>query len=109
MLLESETPGEGLEQAPVQDTLRIINLTGDQDILFRVQTTAPLTYRVKPSHGRIPAGETAIVQVVMVADSTKVDKFLIKYAPIDPSVSSDGNFIDLVLAHRWSLLTFLLV
>ena len=27
-------------------------------VLFKIQTTSPLHYRVKPSHGRIEAGET---------------------------------------------------
>ena len=27
-------------------------------VLFKIQTTSPLHYRVKPSHGRIEPGET---------------------------------------------------
>ncbi len=94
-MIETEAEGS-LESNPVQDVLKITNLLSDQDILFRVQTTSPLTYRVKPSNGRISAGETVSVQVVMIAESTKPDKFLIKYAPISPDVTSSGSFIDLV-------------
>ena len=95
--LETDQEANGAGEANIiQDTLKISNLSPDQDVLFRVQTTAPLTYRVKPSHGRIAVGETAVVQVVMVAESNKVDKFLIKYAPIDPNVPADGSFIELV-------------
>lgn len=32
----------------------------------------------------------------MIAESTKQDKFLIKYVPISPDTTSDGNFIELV-------------
>ena len=59
--LETESEGN-LESAPVQDVLKISNLLGDQDMLFRVQTTSPLTYRVKPSNGRIGAGESVSIQ-----------------------------------------------
>lgn len=34
--------------------------------------------------------------VVMIAESTKQDKFLIKYVPIPPQTSQSSNFIDLV-------------
>lgn len=35
--------------------------------------------------------------VVMIAESTKQDKFLIKYVPIPIDTPSNGNFIELVL------------
>lgn len=62
MSLHVSGTAEGLEASPVQDTLKITNLLADQDVLFRVQTTSPLTYRVKPSNGRIAAGESVSIQ-----------------------------------------------
>ena len=65
-------------------------------ILFRIQTTSPLVYRVKPSHGWVLPSSSVSVLVVHVGASTitttsgdggaaalsKVDKFLVKFGPI---------------------------
>lgn len=77
-----------------QPTINIRNTLPSSDLLFRVQTTSPLSYRVKPSHGRIPVGESVDIQVIMVADSKKADKFLIRCAPVDHEAT--GEFADLV-------------
>lgn len=64
-------------------------------MLFRIQTTSPLSYRVKPSHGWVLSGSIQTVTVLHVgqanASSTasvnggKTDKFLIKYGAADQS------------------------
>lgn len=40
-----------------QATFTIQNVF-DGPVLFKIQTTSPLHYRVKPSHGRIEVGES---------------------------------------------------
>ena len=74
---------------PVHATLRLFNDGPDKDVLFRVQTTSPATYRVRPSHGRIAAGGQTEVQVVMVSDPVKVDKFLVKWVAVPHDTPHD--------------------
>lgn len=56
-----------------------------------MQTTSPTVYRVRPSHGRIPAGSHLEVQVVMVSDPVKADKFLVKWVTVAHSLPH-GDF-----------------
>lgn len=72
-------------------TLRLTNTSQAVDVLYRVQTTSPAIYRVRPSHGRIPAGGANELQVVMVMDPVKADKFLIKYVTVSRSLPQ-GDF-----------------
>ena len=63
-------------------------------VLFRIQTTSPLSYRVKPSHGWVLSGAVQSVTVLHVgqanpassssngASGGKTDKFLIKFGAI---------------------------
>lgn len=66
-------------------TLKIQNKSQKEALLFRIQTTSPLAYRVRPSHGRIGPEEGVDVTVVMVQESKKSDKFLIRYAAVGPA------------------------
>lgn len=75
-------------------TISIKNKSDSQALLYRIQTTSPQYYRVRPSHGRLAPLETVDVHVVMLADSKKSDKFLIKCAPVDPVQT--GDFQELV-------------
>lgn len=75
-----------LKDGPLTCTLKLTNSSGALDCLFRIQTTSPSTYRVRPSHGRIAAGATQDVQIVMVTDPVKSDKFLIKYVTVSRSL-----------------------
>lgn len=62
-------------------------------VLFRVQTTSPLSYRVKPSHGRVDAKQSIDVHVSLAVEppapdptapgTKKVDKFLVKWVYLD--------------------------
>lgn len=67
---------------PINCPLKLTNKHPTHDMLFRIQTTSPLSYRVRPSHGRIALGESMEVHVGLVADSKKQDKFLIRYVPV---------------------------
>lgn len=42
--------------------LKVKNVANDFAVLFKIQTTSPIHYRVKPSHGRIEVGETKEIQ-----------------------------------------------
>ena len=48
-------------------------------VLFKVQTTSPLHYRVKPSHGRIETGETKEVNSKQITDIYNLILIIIKY------------------------------
>jgi len=65
-------------------------------VLFKIQTTSPINYRVKPSHGRIEAGESKEVQISMLSESKKSDKFLINVAPtiqpLDSAIDFNAQF-----------------
>jgi hypothetical protein len=76
-------------EVPLHSTLRLSNDSTDSDILFRVQTTSPATYRVRPSHGRIASGGQIEIQVVMVSDPVKADKFLVKFVTIPHTAEQD--------------------
>lgn len=78
-------------EPPVTTTLRLTNTSRALDVLFRVQTTSPTVYRVRPSHGRIPANSHLDVQVVMVSDPVKADKFLVKWVTVAHSLPH-GDF-----------------
>jgi len=62
------------------------------DVVFRVQTTSPANYRVKPSNGRLTTEEPTVrVEITMVNAPVKVDKFLIKYAPVPEGLLDDSS------------------
>jgi hypothetical protein len=85
-------------------------------LLFRIQTTSPLQYRVRPSHGRIVPGDRVNVLVVRIGAPPPVhaasgpkgslahlpaDKFLVKFGFLDgshhaSSEPSDDDFSKLV-------------
>lgn len=86
-------------------TFEIRNNT-DLPIAFKIKTTAPKTYFVKPNHGRISARSSQQVEVTqneqVVANETAsticTDKFLIQTVSISPSVGpvSEGD-----IARDW--------
>lgn len=79
-------PEEVSEEADwSQPTLTLHNKSSSAALLFRIQTTSPLSYRVKPSHGRIGPGSSVTIAFIMVSVSAKPDKFLIKYVLLDES------------------------
>jgi hypothetical protein len=89
-------------QAPnvlCQSRFTMRNLLADAPVLFRIQTTSPYSFRVRPSHGRIEAGQVAEVTVLMLAESSKkVDKFQINFAPLRGSEAMERLGIDAATA-----------
>ncbi|OAX83165.1 hypothetical protein ACJ72_02473 [Emergomyces africanus] len=77
----------------VSQTLTIQN-NNDEPVAFKVKTTAPKSYCVRPNSGRIGAGESVDVQVLLQAmkDDKSVgaskDKFLVQSV----AVSTDKDF-----------------
>ncbi|PJF17080.1 hypothetical protein PSACC_03136 [Paramicrosporidium saccamoebae] len=80
-------------ELPVHATLRLTNSSKQEDVLYRVQTTSPATYRVRPSHGRISVNQHVDIQVMMVTDPVRADKFLVKYVTV-PSSLPQGEFME---------------
>lgn len=68
------------------------NVLSTDAVLFRIQTTSPLSYRVRPSHGRIEPGETQEVHIVMMSESKKNDKFLVNFAATTEPANSALDF-----------------
>jgi len=88
----------------VAQNLRLHNPNGDE-VAFKVKTTAPKQYCVRPNSGRIPAGESVDVQVLLQAmkedpplDTRCRDKFLVQSVAIRPE-HADTN-----ITQIWSSL-----
>ncbi|KAK2764001.1 phosphatidylinositol-binding protein scs2 [Arachnomyces sp. PD_36] len=78
----------------VSQTLRLQN-NNDNDVVFKVKTTAPKQYCVRPNSGRIEAGRHVEVQVLLQAmkedppaDAKCRDKFLVQSV----SITQDQDF-----------------
>lgn len=92
------TPAESLEFVVMdfqKETLDIINLKNitEQVITYKVKTTAPEKYRVRPSTGLIQPGASVDVNVYLPPGmhSTNRDKFLIMSLVVDdPQASEKG-------------------
>lgn len=80
-------------ELPVHAALRLTNNSTQEDVLYRVQTTSPATYRVRPSHGRISVGKHVDIQVMMVTDPVRADKFLVKYVTVSSHLPQ-GEFME---------------
>lgn len=62
-------------------------------VIFRIQTTSFMAYRVRPSHGKIEAGQQLEVQAVMVSDTGKKnDKFQVKFAAVTGEAERLSDF-----------------
>jgi len=103
----SFTPKETLtirvsEGHPAQTTLRIGNLTAE-NVAFKVKTTTPERYLVKPNHGLIRDGCNAEIAIIIVHAKKKDilakatlngpincnDKFLVQSATIDSTIMDE--------------------
>ncbi|KAF2100818.1 VAMP-associated protein [Rhizodiscina lignyota] len=80
----------------VSQTLRLKNTHSDP-VAFKVKTTAPKQYCVRPNSGKIEAGDTVEVQVLLQAmredpplDAKCKDKFLVQSVPI-PADKDSGS------------------
>lgn len=92
------TPSESLEFVVMdfqKETLDIINLknTTEAAVTYKVKTTAPEKYRVRPSTGVIQAGASIDVNVYLPPGmhSTNRDKFLIMSLVVAEGVANDKN------------------
>ncbi|XP_018572291.1 motile sperm domain-containing protein 2-like [Anoplophora glabripennis] len=77
-------------------TLELHNSDSNSHISYKLKTTSPEKFRVKPSTGCLAPGETAIVTVTLLQGfqlgGLSRDKFLVMSTHVDPS---DVNNIDL--------------
>ncbi|KAJ1939632.1 phosphatidylinositol-binding protein scs2 [Kickxella alabastrina] len=101
-------PGDALSfQQPfatqAQDQLRLTN-KNNSPVAFKVKTTAPKQYCVRPNAGRIEPGDSVEVQVVLQpmkedppADFKCRDKFLIQSIQITPEMDS------MPMTELWSM------
>lgn len=88
----------------VSEDLIVRNTHTDQVVAFKVKTTAPKQYCVRPNSGKINPGETVQIQVLlqpMKEDPPKdfkcKDKFLVQ------SVAVSSEYADLPITEFWSL------
>lgn len=86
-----EAPGQQLR-------LRLTNRSSDRPVMYKVKTTAPNSYRVRPNAATIPAGETVDVGVLLLPmqeypeQTKRKDRFLVQAAWVD---SASDNVIEL--------------
>jgi hypothetical protein len=90
---ESEVSFQRPFNSVVKQTLTLTNTLSDSAITFKVKTTAPKLYCVRPNAGRIPPGGSAEVTILLQAmkedppaDFKCKDKFLIQSIKISPQL-----------------------
>jgi hypothetical protein len=93
-----------------KQTLVVKNADPTSPIAFKVKTTAPKQYCVRPNAGRIPPGESCEIQVLLQAfkeepptDFKPKDKFLIQAIKItDDLMQLDNDQAALKILDLWS-------
>lgn len=76
-----------------KQTLTVTNSNADAAIAFKVKTTSPKQFCVRPNAGRLNPGESCEVLVILQTkdgapvDLKKKDKFLIQAIKLDPSLN----------------------
>ncbi|KAJ3411801.1 phosphatidylinositol-binding protein scs2 [Chytridiales sp. JEL 0842] len=111
----SLTPDKDLDfrrpfTAVVKETLTVTNTHPTEAIAFKVKTTAPKQYCVRPNSGRIPAGGTTDVQVLLQAmkedpplDFKCKDKFLVQCIRIPANLLEvEGDALQERLQDVWA-------
>ncbi|KAI6655239.1 hypothetical protein LOD99_2527 [Oopsacas minuta] len=88
----------------ISTTLKVTNIT-DRKVFFKIKTTAPRSYCVRPNNGLVSPNEASTVQVMLQPFEYNVDdkdrmkhKFMVqsRYAPDEATVAdSDNAFKDL--------------
>ncbi|CDJ57858.1 major sperm protein domain-containing protein, putative [Eimeria maxima] len=84
-----EIPFALYSSSVVQLTLR--NISPHPYVAYKIKTTAPKNYLVRPSTGAVPQGEARSVQIVLQAmreepPRTATDRFLVQATPVDNNV-----------------------
>ncbi|KAL9994716.1 putative major sperm protein (MSP) [Helianthus debilis subsp. tardiflorus] len=80
---------------PSHCDLKVSNTT-DKNIAFKVKTTSPKKYFVRPNTGIIPPWDTCIIRVTLQAqleyppDMQCRDKFLLQSTPVPPNSDTDA-------------------
>ena len=83
----------------ISTTLRVTNVT-DRKVFFKIKTTAPRSYCVRPNNGMVEPNDTGIVQVMLQPfDYSPNDKdrmkhkFMVqsRYAPDDATTADSDN------------------
>ncbi|KAK1430515.1 hypothetical protein QVD17_13319 [Tagetes erecta] len=81
-------------ERPSHCDLKVSNAT-DKNVAFKVKTTSPKTYFVRPNTGVIPPWDTCIIRVTLQAqleyppDMQCRDKFLLQSTPVPPNFDSE--------------------
>lgn len=76
----------------VRCTLTLTNTSSNFDILFRVRTTQPNFFKVKPSHSIIKALASLEISILLSPDSEfRSCKFMVKYVTIPPQNGIDDT------------------
>ncbi|CDI77332.1 major sperm protein domain-containing protein, putative [Eimeria acervulina] len=81
-----EVPFTLYSSSVVQLTLR--NVSSHPFVAYKIKTTAPKNYLVRPSTGAVPQGESRSVQIVLQAmteepPKTATDRFLVQATPVE--------------------------
>ncbi|KAJ3019465.1 phosphatidylinositol-binding protein scs2 [Thoreauomyces humboldtii] len=106
------TPERELSFSPpfsqtVRRTLTITNGHPSSPIAFKIKTTAPRQYCVRPNSGRVAAGERAEVQVLLQATKDEPplksrDKFLVQGIKVPSDVMTlEGDDLTARLSDLW--------
>ena len=83
----------------ITTTLRVTNIT-DKKVFFKIKTTAPRSYCVRPNNGLVEPNETGTVQVMLqpfeynANDKDRMKhKFMVqsRYAPEDATIADSDN------------------
>ena len=82
-LINGSSSSLNASQQNYTSTITLKN-NSEKSILFRIQTTSPMIYRVRPSHGKLTPHSSLTITVLHIGstlprETGKVDKFLIKY------------------------------
>ncbi|KAL8450730.1 hypothetical protein Emed_002368 [Eimeria media] len=77
--------------------LLLENVSAHPYVAYKIKTTAPKSYLVRPSSGVVPQGQTRSVQIVLQAlteepSRTSSDRFLVQATPVESSLPLPRNY-----------------
>lgn len=78
----------------ISATISIHNKHHDMSILFRIQTTNPMSYAVNPIKGRMDPLSSVSIDIVLTLDGGEADKFLVRYVVVDAAL--EGSFDNII-------------
>ena len=92
----------------VKQSITVTNSHPDASIAFKVKTTAPRLYSVKPSSGKLDPGAQCQVQILLqfkdeIKADVRKDKFLIQSIKIPPTVLKlEGEALQSRIQELWT-------